>query len=113
MQAVDCQNDRLILLIRLDRPATLPFLLGCASLPFIEYLFDLIIPVKALFPLQILLVDEHLSIFDSVSESESVDNREFTDARRHQAEGDVVCMRAVVECEVIYHFGSLLEQLDA
>lgn len=112
IQTVDRHDDWLIPLVGFNLPAILVAFRGRPALPLVEDFLDLVVTVQALLPLEVLLVDEHLAILDPVAEPERVDHWELADARGHQAQSDVVGVRAVVEGEVIDLLAPLLEELD-
>lgn len=114
IQTVDGHDDWLVPLVGLNLPTVLAPLRGCRpTLPLVKDLLDLVVAMQTLLPLEVLLVDQHLAIFDPVAEPQSVDHWELADARGHQAQRDVVGVRAVVEGEVVDLLTPLLEELDA
>jgi hypothetical protein len=81
IQTVNCHDYWLIFLVRLNLPTILvSVLIGVTTLPFVENLLYLVISVQTFFPFKVLLIYEHFSIFNSISEAKCVDNGEFTNA---------------------------------
>ena len=58
IETINCHDDWLVLLVWLNLSTVLVSVLnGIPSLPLVEDLFDLVVPVEAFLPLQILFVD--------------------------------------------------------